>query len=96
MKLKIPNEEIRERQKKFTDNLKEMNVESVILFNTTDIFYLTNFMFRPSERPIAFFIDDSNKTHLFVPRMEYSHAENYAVIDYIHEYIEYPGETHPM
>lgn len=96
MQLKIPTEEILLRQQKFMNNLRGVNADSAILFNTTDIFYLTNFMFRPSERPIAFFIDDQSKTHLFVPQMEYSHAENYAVIDYIHDYVEYPGEIHPM
>lgn len=96
MILEIPQTEIRERQKKFTRKLSENEIEACILFSTTDIFYLTNFMFRPSERPIAFFMDSKNETHLFVPALEHSHAINYAVIDHVHSYPEYPGEVHPM
>lgn len=96
MILKITEEEIRLRQQKFKKHLEDGNIESAVLFNTTDVFYLTNFMFRPSERPIAFFIDSKNNVHLFVPEMEYAHAEKYAVIDHIHSYPEYPGIEHPM
>lgn len=96
MKLKISPEEIRERQNNYFQKLAESEIESSILFSTTDIFYLTNFMFRPSERPIAFFTDRNRKTHLFVPALEKNHAEKYAVIDYVHNYYEYPGTTHPM
>ncbi|MCG1008472.1 aminopeptidase P family protein [Salinicoccus sp. ID82-1] len=96
MILEIPKSEIKERQKKFMNTLDENGLDACILFSTTDIFYLTNFMFRPSERPIAFFIDTNNESHLFVPSLEHLHAENYAVIDYVHSYPEYPGEVHPM
>lgn len=96
MILKISTEEIKERQKKYLDKLGENNIDASILFSTTDIFYLTNFMFRPSERPIAFYTDQNGKSHLFVPALERGHADEYAVVDYVHNYYEYPGTTHPM
>lgn len=96
MLLKISNEEIKERQLQFINKMQQKDAGVAILFSTTDIFYLTGFQFRPSERPIAFFIDANHKTHLFVPMLEASHAEEYAVIDYIHHYPEYPGLKHPM
>lgn len=96
MKFMIEKEEILKRQNKFVEKLEKMNLNAAILFTPTDIFYLTNFMFRPSERPIALFIDTNQNSHLFVPALEHSHAENYAVIDYVHSYPEYPGIKHPM
>lgn len=96
MILEISKEEIEKRQGIFSEKMQQKNAEVAILFSTTDIFYLTGFQFRPSERPIAFFIDANYQTHLFVPVMEKSHAEEYAVIDYVHHYPEYPGLRHPM
>lgn len=96
MNFKITSEEILGRQKKFLEEIERSNLDAAILFSPTDIFYLTNFMFRPSERPITFFIDSNKETHLFVPMLEHSHAENYAVIDNVHSYPEYPGIKHPM
>ncbi|WP_096185628.1 M24 family metallopeptidase [Evansella halocellulosilytica] len=96
MILEIKKDEIKDRQRKFFECMQKKNAETAILFSTTDIFYLTGFHFRPSERPIAFFVDTNLKTHLFVPIMETAHAEEYAVIDYVHDYPEYPGLKHPM
>lgn len=96
MLLKISNEEIKERQKKYKGKLSKRKIDASILFSTTDIFYLTNFMFRPSERPIAFFTDSNQESHLFVPALEKTHAEEYAVVDHVHSYPEYPGTEHPM
>lgn len=96
MNLKIDKKEILQRQKKFQEELNRKKLDSAILFTPTDIFYLTNFMFRPSERPITFFIDNNEETHLFVPALEHLHAEEYAVINHVHSYPEYPGITHPM
>lgn len=96
MILSISNEELKLRQGMFFKEAKNLGVDVGILFSTTDIFYLTGFHFRPSERPIAFFTDAADKTHLFVPQLEKEHAEEYAVIDFVHSYPEYPGIIHPM
>lgn len=96
MQLSISTNEFKERQQKVISQLAERKIECMIIFSTTDINYLTNFNFRPSERPIALIIDPKQKTHLFVPHMEKEHAEEYAVVDFVFEYPEYPGEVHPM
>lgn len=96
MPLSISKKEYQERQAHFFSNVKSRQVDGVIVFNTTNIFYLTGFFFRPSERPIAFFIDPKQHTHLFVPAMEREHAEEYATVEFIHSYPEYPGLRHPM
>ncbi|MEH7125330.1 Xaa-Pro peptidase family protein [Bacillus sp. JJ1773] len=97
MRLSISNKEIISRQERFWNKLKQQELDCAILFSPTDIFYLTGFYFSPTERPIAFFIDHYQKTHLFVPYLEEAHAEDFSVqIDFVHSYPEYPGIKHPM
>lgn len=96
MLLSIPKNEILERQKKFISQFGQRKADCAILFSVTDIFYLTGFHFHPTERPIGFFIDPAHKTHLFVPALEHEHAEEFAFVDHVHSYPEYPGLRHPM
>jgi Xaa-Pro dipeptidase len=96
MLLSIPNDEKRLRQKTFFQRISEKGLDCAILFSPIDIFYLTGFHFYPTERPMAFFMDPDKKTYLFMPFLEQEHAEDYAVIDFVHSYPEYPGIKHPM
>ena len=96
MHLSISKEEILDRQTRFYSKLQNSRIDCAVLFNVTDIFYLTGFYFLPSERPIAFAIDPNQETYLFVPALEYDHAEEYAYVDQVHAYPEYPGLRHPM
>lgn len=96
MRLSISKNELLQRQQSFFHILKEQDVDCAVLFSVTDIFYLTGFHFHPTERPIGFFIDPEQKTHLFVPALEHEHTEEFAVVDFIHSYPEYPGLRHPM
>ncbi|MBP2243116.1 Xaa-Pro aminopeptidase [Cytobacillus eiseniae] len=97
MRLSISNSEIMARQDRFWEKLQQQGLDCAILFSPTDIFYLTGFYFSPTERPIAFFMDPNQKTHLFVPYLEKEHAEDFSVqISDVHSYPEYPGIKHPM
>jgi Xaa-Pro dipeptidase len=96
MRLSISKGEILKRQNAFYQKVQDKEIDCVVLFSVTDIFYLTGFHFHPTERPMCFFIDPSQKTHLFVPALEHEHAEEYAAVDYVHSYPEYPGLRHPM
>ncbi|MFP3389541.1 M24 family metallopeptidase [Brevibacillus sp. SIMBA_040] len=96
MLLAIPKAEILERQQKLFARLQQNQLDCAILFSVTDIFYLTGFHFHPTERPIGFFIDPKQQTHLFVPALEHEHAEEFAYVDKVHSYPEYPGLRHPM
>lgn len=96
MLLSIPREELKSRQAKFINQIREKNCDGAIIFGVPDIFYLTAFHFIPTERPIALFVDPKGKVHLFVPSLEHEHAEEYGVIDFVHSYTEYPGIKHPM
>jgi len=96
MLLSIPKEELKERQKRFIEKFSEKGCDGAILFSVTDIFYLTGFHFHPTERPIAVIIDPNRGVHLFVPLLEHEHAQQYAAVDFVHSYPEYPGIRHPM
>lgn len=96
MNLSISRKELRQRQKGLLDKLAEQKIDSALLFNYIDIFYLTGFLFRPSERPIAYLLDQHGDGHLFVPQLEKEHAEAYSEVTKVHDYPEYPGLTHPM
>ncbi|GAA0318898.1 Xaa-Pro dipeptidase [Bacillus carboniphilus] len=96
MLLTISKEELLQRQKAFLEIMQNQKVDGAVLFSVTDIFYLTGFYFLPTERPIGFFIDPQENTHLFVPALEREHAEEFASVDFVHSYPEYPGTTHPM
>lgn len=96
MLLSIPESEVYERQKVFNDRLNENGIDGVVLFSPVDIFYLTNFFFSPTERPIALIVDPNGKSYLFVPYLEVDHAEEHALVDKVSSYPEYPGIKHPM
>src|SRR5699024_2357721 len=96
MRLSISRDELRLRQKHLIARLNKEKIDVEILFNYVDIFYLTGFLFRPSERPIAFMLDQHGDGHLFVPQLEKEHAEAYAEVSKVYDYPEYPGIVHPM
>ncbi|MFK9092495.1 M24 family metallopeptidase [Bacillus salipaludis] len=97
MRLSISKEETLIRQQRFFEKIQQNELDCAILFSPIDIFYLTGFQFHPTERPIAFYIDPEQKTHLFVPYLEHEHAEDFAsLINFVHSYPEYPGLKHPM
>ncbi|SFB01685.1 Xaa-Pro aminopeptidase [Lentibacillus halodurans] len=96
MLLAIPHEEFKTRQGDFLNKLREKKCDAAVIFAATDIFYLTGFHFIATERPISLLVDPNEQWHLFVPRLEHEHAEEYAVIDHVHSYPEYPGTKHPM
>lgn len=96
MKLSISINETSERQSLFFKKLQDNKIDCAVLFNPTDIAYLTRFHFIPTERPIAFFIDSKGETNLFVPALEKDYANKLAHVDRIHIYPEYPGIRHPM
>src|SRR5699024_7107056 len=96
MLLAIPKEEFKARQERFFEEMNKKKCDAAVIFAVTDIFYLTGFHFHPTERPIGLAVDPNNKTHLFVPKLEHQHAEEYSVVDYVHSYPEFPGIKHPM
>jgi len=96
MQLRISESEYHQRQQQLADYLIEANLSGCVLFDNHYILYYAGFAFIPTERPLAFVMNSSGKTCLFVPRLELEHAESSSFVDEVDCYIEYPYETHPL
>ncbi|MDM7275449.1 MAG: Xaa-Pro peptidase family protein [Thermoprotei archaeon] len=88
--------EIERRVARIVSAITSRGLEGLYLASPANIAYVTNFIFTPTERPIAAFIDSGGEVTLFVPFLEYEHALKYSYADNIVYYEEYPGEVHPM
>lgn len=95
MRLFISREEHRRRTAQVRAETVRRDLDALILFSPTQVFYLTGFAFIATERPIALAVTPET-TALFVPRLEEEHATAHAVVDQVVSYPEYPSETHPM
>ncbi len=94
--LRISPDELRARQRRVLDVIGGKDLQAMVLFNATSIFYLTGFAFIPTERPMCMVLHGGGKSLLFVPRLEAEHGKETAEVDDVMSYPEYPGETHPM
>lgn len=94
--LSISENEYRQRCDKLLSYLNQHNLSGVVLFNADYILYYTGFAFIPTERPIAFVMNQAGERAMFVPRMEVEHAQANALIDRVAHYTEYPDVPHPM
>ncbi len=95
MRLFISREEHLRRTAQARTEGARRDLDALVLFSPTQVFYLTGFAFIATERPIALVVT-ANATALFVPRLEEEHAMAHAVVDQVVTYPEYPTETHPM
>lgn len=94
--LRIPDKEYRDRQVKLFNHLQVRDLSGVVLFDNYYILYYTGFAFIPTERPIAFVMNSSGDSSLFVPRLEVEHGKAHAAVDRVDHYLEYPYHIHPM
>jgi Xaa-Pro dipeptidase len=95
MRLFISREEHLRRRGEALAEARRRGCDGLVLFGPTPIFYLTGFVFIATERPIALAVTDAQAA-LFVPRLEEEHAAEYAVVDRVVAYPEYPTDRHPM
>jgi Xaa-Pro aminopeptidase len=94
--IKISAREFEDRRIKLFNHLQVEGLSGVVLFDSTYILYYTGFAFIPTERPVAFVMNASGETVMFVPRLELEHARANADVDQVEHYIEYPYHVHPM
>jgi Xaa-Pro aminopeptidase len=94
--LRITDDEHRARCDLLLEHIKAQGAEGVVLFEADYIKYYTGFAFIPTERPMAFIMNDSGDRGLFVPRLEVEHAEANALVERVAHYKEYPDDPHPM
>lgn len=96
LNLRISVEEMRQRRGRVLREVWDRGLETMVLFNSTSIFYLTGFPFIPTERPACLVLYGGGKSFIFVPHLEIEHGQEAADVDEVLTYPEYPGETHPM
>jgi Xaa-Pro aminopeptidase len=94
--LVISRKEVERRIMAITSEMARKGLDALYLVSTANIAYTTNFFHIPTERPIAALILSNEEKILFVPRLEYEHAQKYSYADQVYSYDEYPGEKHPM
>ncbi len=89
--------EVYERKKdKLLSELKEEGLDALCLFSPNFIYNLTGFPFIPTERPIAYLLEE-DKESIVIPRLEKEHLEQRELdFEKVITYPDYPGERHPM
>jgi Xaa-Pro dipeptidase len=92
----LTSEHHKKRIEKLSTNLAEQDIESFLIFNSKNIFYLTGLSFIPTERPIILLLHKGD-VHFFVPSLEIDHIQHQVpFVSQIFSYFEYPDERHPM
>lgn len=86
----------KKRIERVQNRLDEESIETFLVFNSTNIFYLTGFSFIPTERPIILILHEG-EVNFFVPSLEIDHIEHQVpFVSQVFSYFEYPDEKHPM
>lgn len=71
-------------------------VAALVLFDDQFIQYYTDFVFHPTERPLALIVTREGERTLFVPDLEREHAAGAGQSEHVVTYPEYPGREHPL
>lgn len=93
--LQLSEAEYARHREAILSRLSERGIEALVAFNPNNVRYFARFGFIPTERPIAYVLTP-NTSALLVPALETEHAEEFALVDTIVAYPEYPGERHPL
>lgn len=84
------------RIEKLKIQLDREEIDTFLLFNSKNIFYLTGLSFIPTERPIAMILHHG-EVYFFVPSLEIDHIQHQVpFVKDVFSYFEYPDEKHPM
>jgi len=95
VQLRISDSEYMHRRRTILERIGDRGMTGLILFGATNVSYFSRFGFIPTERPMAFVLT-ADSSALLVPRLEVEHAEEFALVDRIVDYPEFPGDRHPM
>ena len=86
----------KKRIERIVEQLNEDDLETLLVFNSKNIFYLTGLSFIPTERPIILILH-KGEVNFFVPSLEIDHVEHQVpFVSNVFSYFEYPDEKHPM
>lgn len=95
VQLRLSDAEYARRREAILRRLGEQDISGLVLFGANNVSYFSRFGFIPTERPMAYLLTPT-RSALLVPRLEAEHAEEFALVDQIVHYPEYPGERHPL
>lgn len=96
MNLKIPNDKFEERRSRILKSMEKDNLDLIYLASPANVAYLSGFHYIPTERPIGLIILKDGTTKLYVPYLEWEHAQRYSYVDEVIYYDEYPDIKHPI
>lgn len=94
-KIRLSDGEYARRREAILGSLGERGIGGLVLFNPNKMSYFCGFTFIQTERPMAYVLT-AGRSELLVPKLEIEHAGEYAIVDRIVDYPEYPGERHPL
>lgn len=95
VQVRLSDAEYARRRETVLRRLGEQDLGGLVLFGANTVSYLSRFGFIPTERPIAYVLTPT-RSALLVPRLEQEHAEEFALVERVDAYPEYPGERHPL
>jgi Xaa-Pro aminopeptidase len=90
--LKITKPEYRKRIDALCNKLKESNLETLIISEEEDIYYLTGLTYKSLERLFLLVIRNGELTFI-LPKMELAHLKEVDHVDHIKCYREYPARA---
>ena len=94
-RLRLSDAEYLRRRTAILERLGARDLSALVVFGPNNVSYFSRFGFIPTERPIAFVLTRDTSA-LLVPRLELEHAQEFALVDRIVAYPEYPDLRHPM
>jgi len=86
----------KKRIERVQEQLADDDIETFLVFNSRNIFYLTGLSFIQTERPIILILHRGD-VNFFVPSLEIDHVEHQVpFVSQVFSYFEYPDKTHPL
>ena len=95
VRLRLSDAEYARHRDNILQRLGKQDIAGLVLFSPHNVSYFSRFGFIPTERPMAYVLT-AERSALLVPRLEVEHAEEFALVDRVVHYPEYPGERHPL
>lgn len=95
IRIKLEDAEYLQRRRTILERLGERGITALVVFTPHNVSYYGRFGFIATERPIGLLITEKSAS-LLIPALETEHAEEFALVDNLIIYPEYPGRKHPM
>ena len=95
VQLRLSEAEYARHREAILQRLERQDIAALVLFGPNNVSYFSRFGFIPTERPMAYVLTAA-RSALLVPHLELEHAEEFALVDKVAHYPEYPGERHPL